>query len=499
VSVTLDRRLVSVEISRSLYTSNEIYLVLDAPRAALVVTDHFLTAVRHCGPDHRRPDDDALIDHFLFRTVPGEKTYASGVNRLGHGRTVCWSPTSPELRAIRYERAGRTEMTSFDQALQRLEQAFEEVVRGEPVKTNLLSGGVDSTLLQTFLPPGSPSLSVAIDTPEFEAETERSVRASALTGSQHRIVSLRENDYPEMLKRFIATTGLPPHHMQSVLFGELFRLHEGDKRHLLTAQFADALFGLDSLAHPTALLKRWGWLPLLTRRAGLPAALKPRRLRVAESWASALGERIGSTSGLAARAASYTDFAFAEKVFGTARVRRRLANRLQYVLELCPFLAAAESGADAQLEAAHLLDYYCDDAVSIWRQAAMSQHGFLLCPFTQPKIIRSSLAFGRHVRYCRSGETKPALKALLRRRLPTYDTGLPKLGSGLPVQRFMKSGPLRQSPYLEPPEFFPSPGDLGMESYPPWIAWSILTLSAWRELVPPGSSLPPLAYSRTFR
>jgi asparagine synthase (glutamine-hydrolysing) len=505
VCVRADQRVTAVEVSRSLFTSNEVYLVLDASDAALVVTDHFLTAVRHCKPDRRTPDDDALIDHFIFRTVPGEKTYARGVARLGRGRTACWGPTSSGLDIVRRQTVERPVTLAFSEALQVLEHSLEETIhsRGraatDRIVTNLLSGGVDSTLLQVFLPPNSPSLSVAIDTPEFAPETDRALSASKMTRSAHHLVSLHERDYLEALERFITTTALPPHHMQSVLLGELFRLGQHETRDLLTAQFADALFGLNFLARPSGVLRRWGWIPRLISWTRLPDPLKPARLRVAESWASALDERVGSTQGLAARAACYTDFSFIERVFGAERIRRRLAERLQFVLELCPFLSPLESGSDAQLEAAHLVDYFCDDAVSIWRQAAMSHRRYLICPFTHPRIVRASLSFPRRDRYWRNGEIKPALKSLLRRRLPGYDTSLPKLASGLPVQRFVESGPLRHNPYFKPPDFFPSPRDLGRNSYPHWIAWSVLTLSIWRERVTSGTeAVPPISLSRSF-
>jgi hypothetical protein len=170
------------------------------------------------------------------------------------------------------------------------------------------------------------------------------------------------------------------------------------------------------------------------------------------------------------------------------------------VLELCPFLSPLESGLDAQLEAAHLVDYFCDDAVSIWRQAAMSHHGYLICPFTHPRIVRASLLFPRRDRYWRNGETKPALKQLLRKRLPGFDTRLPKLASGLPVRRFVESGPLRRSARFKPPDFFPSLRELGSTGYPHWITWGIITLSIWRECLALGAgALPPISLARSFR
>jgi asparagine synthase (glutamine-hydrolysing) len=505
VAVEFDTGVRTVEVSRSVYTSNEIYLVDEAADAPLVVTDHFLTAVRHCPPDRRQPDDDALVDHFLFRTIPAEKTYARGVTRVGHGRTVRWDARAARLHVVRREHAARPASVAFSDALRHLERSLKEVVDSvvdnavDRTVVNLLSGGIDSTLLQTFLPHPSRSLAVAIDTPEFAPETARAVLASALTGSEHQVVRLRERGYVEALERLITATGLPPHHMQSVLFGELFRLQDGERRYLLMAQLADALFGLRALALPAAVLRRCGWrLPQLMAAVRLPRAWKPGRLGLVETWSSRVNQPVGSAQGLAARAATYTDFDFAERVFGTEQVARRLAKRLQYVLDVCPFLSADEAGLDAQLEAAHLVDYFCDDAVSIWRQAAMSHGAYIICPFTHIEVVRASLAFSRRERYWRGGEIKPALKALLRRRLPRYDTGLPKLSSGLPIERFVETGPLQHCTRLQAPAIWPGFEAAGGRAYPPWIAWSLFTLSAWRERMALGPATPPLTLSRSL-
>jgi asparagine synthase (glutamine-hydrolysing) len=196
--------------------------------------------------------------------------------------------------------------------------------------------------------------------------------------------------------------------------------------------------------------------------------------------------------------ACYTDFAFVQEVFGTQEVERRLETRLQYVLDLCPFLSADERGLDAHLEAGHMVDYFCDDAVSLWRQSSMSYGGFLVGPFTHPAIVRSALTFPRRGRYWHGGETKPALKALLRYLLPQYDTSLPKLSTGFPIQRFLEAGPLRSSPYAAPPEFFPPSHKLDGRKLPHWIAWSMTTLSAWRRLARQSTASPPVSFSRTL-
>jgi hypothetical protein len=501
VSVKLNRHTPSVEVSRSLYTSNEAYLVPESSDAELVITDHFLTALQHCRSNQRTIDNKALLDHFLFRTVPGEETYVRGVLRVGHGRTARWDGISETVQTYQQERVEDPITVAFSEALRILENSLEDVMasvsRAAPHGTvaNLLSGGVDSTLLQVMLPPGTVSLSATIDSPEFAPETERALAASKLTGSRHILIRAQEREYLRALERFVTSVGLPPHHMQSVLLGELLRELDGEKPYLLTAQLADALFGL-GFSHRTTMLRRWGWLPLLTGLVDRPAGLKPARLHRAEALLSAVRQPIASTQGLAARAACYTDFPFVEQVFGRDEVEKRLARRLQYVLETCPLLSPDRNGIDAHLEAGHLLDYFCDDAVSIWRQASMTYHGFLIAPFTHPKIASSSLIFPRYDRYSRGGKTKPALKALLRKRLPEYDTDQTKLSWALPIQRFLDSGLLSDPRYSTPPDFFPKPLKTDLRHYPPWIAWGIITISMWRELAVRSHVHVPITFSR---
>jgi asparagine synthase (glutamine-hydrolysing) len=501
VKMSFEGEVTSIEVSRSVSTSNEAYLVLEGEDRSVVVTDHFLTALRHCTAAQREPSDDALIDYLLFRNLSCEMTYASGVVRIGHGRTVQWRSTDQKLRTIRQETLECPSTTTFADALSRLEDSLVEVIGGVVhsggTPRNLLSGGVDSTLIQMLLPRGSSSLSFGIDTPEFAPEVSRALTASRLTASQHTLIQLHEREYLEALERFLKHVGLPPHHLQSILLAELFRRMEGEKAYLLTGQLADALFGLRFSLRVTTL-GRWGWIPKLLGLAHLPQRLTSAKLRHAEAMLASLRERVSSPRGLAARIACYTDFGFVEDIFGASEIERRLRKRLDYVFELCPFLSPDARGAIAHLETGHMVDYFCDDAVSIWRQSAMSYGGYLIGPFTCPPIVESSLRFSPRGRYCRGGELKPALKAILRKRLPEYDTRLPKLSTGLPIHRFLESGPLRDTPYLIWPDFLPRSVKCDGIPYPPWIAWSILTLTAWRALACEGSASPPRSFSRTL-
>lgn len=499
VSVELEDGVPTLEASRSLFTSNELYLVRDGD--ALLLTDHFAIAVERCAPELREPHADELLDHFLFRTVPGTKTYARGVTRLGHGCSVRWNAGSSVVEERREETLERPPEEPFAQALAVAEKALEEALEAATASVppgavaNLLSGGVDSTLLQALLARGSRSLTAAISSPEFAPEIERALLASSLTGSEHQLVMLVEEDYLPALERFLREVCLPPHHLQSVLLAELFRRADGDKRFLVSAALADGLFGLGGLTWPAAAMRRWGWVPAATRSL-VPESFKPRRLRQAEYWYGRVREPVGSPWGHAGRTACWGDLGFLAEVFGTEQVERRLQARLDYVLDLCPFLEPDAHGVDAQLEAAHFVGLMVEDSLSIWRQAAMSHGGYVIAPLGRRKIFESALRFSRRERYRRNGETKPALKELLRRRLPDYDTRMPKLSSGLPLGRFLDSGPLHETPYFHPERYFPDVNGRGAEAYPAWIVWGVLTLAAWHELAAKEPVAPSCSISR---
>jgi asparagine synthetase B (glutamine-hydrolysing) len=229
VTIGVDGDAAVVDVSRSINTSNEVYVVLEGLDAGLVITDHFLTALRHCSAAQRTTSADALIDHYLYRNVSGETTYAQGILRVGHGRTMRWRPTALKLQRVRQESLERPPTLAFADAVDLLEQSLLGVITGVArsapagAVTNLFSGGIDSTLIQVLLPKGSRCVSFGFDTPEFAPEVDRARAAARLTASEHHIIPLREEDYLGALERFLATVGLPPHHLQSVALAELFR------------------------------------------------------------------------------------------------------------------------------------------------------------------------------------------------------------------------------------------------------------------------------------
>lgn len=441
---SLDGHPVRIEARRGLTTSNELYWV-ETPSDALLFTDHFGQACQAVPSDRRSIPADALLDHLLFRTTPGHTTCLEGIARLGHGETAVWE--APEWRVARTQTQHLEfpEPASFDQGVREVEAALATAVEdnsgfGPGQRINLLSGGVDSTLLHAFLGASVPSASAGIDCPEFTMEVEYARAASALIGTVHRFVGISETAYPARLMECVQASGLPPHHLQTVLLDQIFRTADRETS-FVTAQFADGLFGLDR-AQAVARLHRMG------AAAGLVAAARflPGRLgargRTADRIQRELAVPPAHPYSYASGFAVYGDRSWAERAFGVDAVRRRLDARLASLARLIPEAGWSVPSPEWHLTIGHLLDFWMDDTVSVWRQVAHARGVSLAAPFTHPEVVRAALRIPVRERYHRTSTDKPALKALLAARLPEYPVRQKKGASGLPADRLVSEGVL---------------------------------------------------------
>jgi asparagine synthetase B (glutamine-hydrolysing) len=101
--------------------------------------------------------------------VPGTHTYATAIRRLGHGEHLRWQGGQSERRLFDTLVARpRSDPPSLDDIDDGLRRALRRLSATEGC-ANQLSGGVDSSLLQTYLPTGTPTVSGAIDSPSLNA------------------------------------------------------------------------------------------------------------------------------------------------------------------------------------------------------------------------------------------------------------------------------------------------------------------------------------------
>jgi asparagine synthetase B (glutamine-hydrolysing) len=477
---------VRVEAARDVTTFDELYF-RTLPGGGLVLGDHFAAVLATVPVAERSVPARAIADHLLFRTTPGTGTYVAGIERLGHGDRLDWRPGGggPLVRRDRTLSRSRGidgQGARIDAVDEALGSAMGAVGRDDRHHVNMLSGGVDSTLLHSYLAPGTPSVSTATDSPEFGFEVEYARRASRLLGTHHQVVEVREADYLGRLEDTIETLGLPPQHLQTVLLDAAF---QAPYDAFVTGQLADALFGLES-----SLLGWRAWAfrhalrtPVAPLAARASAGMRARidRMQAARRELALPVEQPGSH---AMAYALYSDLEATRRTVGAEMIRDRLLDRLRYVRGRVDLPEADRGGLAGHLELGHWLDFYGDDTVSLWRQLAHGRGRSLHAPFTARAVAQCALDVPSPARYVRRGRMKHLLKSLLARRVPGYPVHQAKGGSGLPFHRYARSGPLRDALRdYSVPEFTDRAELDRLFDQPTWMTWNVITFAIWNERV----------------
>ena len=123
------------------------------PEGDLVVADHFRNAVALVPVSGRQPSEAVTIDHFLFRHARGGETYSASVERAAHGEAVDIDLASGAVHRSVFDRLGGAVMKRpVEQYVADLDRALGGEMAGlrdVPGLVTMLSGGTDSTLLQS--------------------------------------------------------------------------------------------------------------------------------------------------------------------------------------------------------------------------------------------------------------------------------------------------------------------------------------------------------------
>jgi hypothetical protein len=204
-----------------------------------------------------------LPQHFLFRSVHGSSTYLRGVERLIPGQFLKWADGKLEIKYL------RSLVTAADEAryirnealaLNLLCESLQEVVgdyvtqaqaNGQRAAT-LLSGGVDSSLVQFFINNALPqhpwrSISFSIQVPAFDFEVGYARQASQLLGTEHTFVTYTPQDFPGLLTRTIDILAQPTRletEPSILAVAEYVHTENWPERYFFSANAADSIFGV---------------------------------------------------------------------------------------------------------------------------------------------------------------------------------------------------------------------------------------------------------------
>ena len=482
-------------------THSQALLCTDGPRPHLALLDQVGVS------------EEAIVQHFLFRYALGTHTYFQDIQRLLSGQLFRWRAGNIEIKQIRDLRA-EPDAPAFDRVDSHSIQAlYEEMknVMGAYIRDiesagrsfgSMLSGGVDSTLLQLLIndhvavPAQRKTFSYAVRVPEFEFEIEYAREASRALQTDHTFVDVGPEDYPGLLVRTIETLGYPiPAESQpcKLAIAEYLSASGSDLHFFFVGTGGDTLHGT-TLARKMAVLEVARKIPLsnlaLRSVAAVAGSVAPRKAHGLRQIASMLPELADPYSYKvpANTTAVYTDIDTARRSFGDQALKKAFEYR--HAME-AQFLDSSH-----HIEKVHALELVTD----AYETGVLVNHLYLahqreqIYPYLDEETIRISYAFDPGIRYLKGRQVKPLLKQILEQKSLVDIARRPKGPSVFnnALYAWMRQGPLRDMVQaIERPAFL-SQSDfnklLQVPAWNPldepnWFLWNLLTFDIFQERV----------------
>jgi len=453
----------------------------------------------------RRELNDAILpQHFIFQNVYGASTYFRNISRLLPGYYLKWFNGSIEsnLRRSLDVVANYSQYIRNDErALSLLSDSFEQIV-GDYITqieksghghVNQLSGGVDSTLLQSFINPKSnhspnKSISYVIQVPSFEYEVEYAQQASQLLHTDHTFVKYAPEDYPGLLTRVIDILAQPPNHETTpslLAIAEFIRSENWSERYFFTGHGSDTLFGFSDASKLKALemIQR---IPFAaTWLKGLGLFLSPaKRLSRSLLKGSEIIASQNNPDSLVARSNNLltydVDWGLVQRSFGDSVIRETLANRRKFPLQY--------SKSDHYLDKVNfieLLTFTYDLSVKN-QQLALTHRMEQVFPFFDEDLLKLALTIHPDIRYIKGFKYKHLMRRLLERRtnapVAHKSKGVSTVNEEFVI--WMRSGPLRPLiDDIQRPGFLSKPDFDHMIQTPNYFLLSLLTFDLFNKNV----------------
>jgi asparagine synthetase B (glutamine-hydrolysing) len=484
---------------------------LERRNGDLIIADHFLNLLARLPMGERTPSDDAIIDHFIFRATPGHNTYCQRVARLGHGERISIELNSGQSNRTLFHRFNETSNPrKVSEYLDHVDHAFEKVLT--PFKdrddvATLFSGGIDSTLLHTYLGSKAAALNLVVDvkdaTSTMESEYAKSA-ADSLGITLHR-QEVRQSEFLSDLELATENTAMPVHNGMLPVLARAFS--NGYDKYIVGWNAGD-LFGESArfnrvtswLANPLVLRCLELSAPALARKDLTRRSLWRERLEKLLPAAREMSMHPESILGLGARWETYTDFDVAEMIFGEEAISRRLEKRLEYVSERVALSAPHGNQFLRHLEVGFWVGSLCRDFTQQLRHLGMASGKSVLLPYYSGSVVRSAHSIPADERYIRGLEGKYILKRLLKRRLQSYPVGQRKGSTALaPFPRYYTAGPLsRIWDAYEMPDFIEGEAKKLILSLPLNTTYSAVSYAIWKRRVLENRHLEPLPSAQRY-
>lgn len=452
--------------------------------------------------------DETLIPfHFLFRHTPGPQTYFKDVRRLFPGQMLAWKEGAVTVTTVQdlrftgngpiFERVDTDSVNALHRELDEVIAAYINDIRSSGHSlANLLSGGVDSSLLQLILneqlaPEPARSFSFYPErTPSFEFEVEYARQASALLKTSHTFATFTPEEYPEFIIKAVEILGQPV--LSDVEPGKLalacfLAKNAPDIRFFFVAQGADTLFGL-------GVSQRLKGLEIFRKTPGgrlaltaLGTLLKPfsRRGQTLLKGAAILSGNPHLFFAPVNTIAVYSNLEIARRAFGDKALKQAFEYRRSWEEQYL--------NTSNYTEKVHIVDLL-SDTYEIQVQSSQlfqANNKEQIYPFMDEDIIRFSLAFKPEVRYIKGFRTKPLLKDILEQNGLSQIARRRKGGSVFTndLYAWMKSGPLHELiREIDLPGFISKTDFEALIQKPDRFLWSLLTYDIFQKKILRGNT-----------
>jgi asparagine synthetase B (glutamine-hydrolysing) len=450
-------------------------------------------------------DEASVPAHFLFRFVPGETTYFAGVRRLLPGCELAFDAGEVTLRRVRTLRDVAATAPRFDGVtadgvawidakMRELTASWVESCRAvgrEP--ENLLSGGLDSSLVQAWLHDVEPAVrrrswSFEVPVGSFEMESRYARDASALLGTRHEFVPVAEAAYLDTFDRAVDLLAEPTLYNEGwscqLAVAEALAAAGGPLA-VFAGNGADAIHGVGDLKAVTR------WLALRRRpercralRAALPRLRERPR---SAAWVEAIEMEddprtfLDPTSFVSiAGELAYAVPSFGEEaVYAAFETRRRLEREMfgsDHLFERLQMLDLVTAGWDPTIAMVRLYAASGVDVVQLYLDEA---------------AIAATFAFPADARYARpagpwTARLKPLQQEMLLRRGLGALVGRKKGGTNFnaDLHRWLTSGILRDRvEAIERPAWLSLAAFDEMKGKWNDFVWNLLVYDTWRRRV----------------
>lgn len=448
---------------KSVICSREFFWTT-AQDGAFILSDRLADILPELPDSERRLSDRRAVHFLLGCNIRGDWTLVEAINRVGHGELILFEPGGKEPERRKIQRfSWNSSVEDEEESLDLMETALEKVsclVARHRNSVLMFSGGVDSTLLWTFL--RIPALTGFVDTEP--AEREIAGAAAKRHGIELRFMPLKESDFLEEYRGAIRDTGHPfiSSNYQMLYYRKAFQQKYD---HLVSGELADSIWGISHIAR-------------------IFQKENPRE------YAGSISSSPLSPEGYGIRVHLLLpdDLPLLEQIYGKPAILELLGRNLSYALDcLDPAVSLERDFRKGHADLGSLAFILNGSWRSNYRQAGYVHGVGISLPFETLSMVRAALSIGLPGRILSpEGQIKPLIHRMLQRRLPGSQL-TPKSGSGLPRTRYCQQGPFRDFFREHPlPGFWPQEYAELLIS-PTWESSSLvlkcISLTMWEEEV----------------